>query len=142
MKISSDSQLVKAAACSCQVYDDAYNNNDPEALAQLFTEDATLVTDTGILNGREAILKYQTETFKIVKFSNHKAVADPDSIYPIGTDGKKFFAAGSWSQTIQIEDEKPIHMKGFWSAIIMNDGSGHATQTWNNAPVYQTKMRI
>jgi hypothetical protein len=67
MKISSNSELVKAAAHSCQVYDEVYNNNDPEALGKLFTEDATLVTDTGILHGRDAILKYQTEAFKIIK---------------------------------------------------------------------------
>jgi uncharacterized protein (TIGR02246 family) len=75
-----DSELVKAATHSCQVYDDAYNNNDPQALAKLFTEDATLVTDTGIPSGRDAILIYQTEAFKIVKFSNHKGKADLDSI--------------------------------------------------------------
>jgi uncharacterized protein (TIGR02246 family) len=75
-----DSELVKAATHSCQVYDDAYNNNDPHALAKLFTEDATLVTDTGIPSGRDAILIYQTEAFKIVKFSNHKGKADLDSI--------------------------------------------------------------
>jgi len=73
-----DSELVKAATHSCQVYDDAYN--DPQALAKLFTEDATLVTDTGIPSGRDAILIYQTEAFKIVKFSNHKGKADLDSI--------------------------------------------------------------
>ena len=70
MNTTLDSELVNATTHSCQVYDDAYNNNDPQALAKLFTEDATLVTDTGILHGRDAILKYQTEAFKIIKFSN------------------------------------------------------------------------
>ena len=72
MNTTLDSELVNATTHSCQVYDDAYNNNDPQALAKLFTEDATLVTDTGILHGLDAILKYQTEAFKIIKFSNHK----------------------------------------------------------------------
>jgi SnoaL-like domain len=120
MKTSSNSELVKAVAHSCQLYDDAYK----EALAKLFTEDATLVTDTGILHGREAILKYQSDAFKIIKFSNHKGPADLDSIHLTGTDAKEFFAAGTWSQTVQIEDEKPIDMNGFWSAIILNDGTG------------------
>ena len=78
METSSNSQLVKAVAHSCQLYDDAYNNNDPEALAKLFTEDATLVTNTEILHGREAILKYQSDAFKIIKFSNHKGTANLD----------------------------------------------------------------
>jgi hypothetical protein len=34
-KDAPDPALVKAAAHSCQVYDDVYNNNDPEALANL-----------------------------------------------------------------------------------------------------------
>lgn len=37
-----DPALVKAAAYSCQVYDDVYDKNDPEALADLFTEDVLL----------------------------------------------------------------------------------------------------
>ena len=69
---SPDSELVKVVARSCQLFDDAYNNNDPKALTELFTENATLVTDSGVLNGRDAILKYQIEIFNIIKFSNHK----------------------------------------------------------------------
>ena len=33
-----DPELMKAALYSCQVFDNAFNNNDPEALANLFTE--------------------------------------------------------------------------------------------------------
>ena len=141
MNTTLDSELVKAATHSCQVYDDAYNNNDPQALAKLFTEDATLITDTGILHGQDAILKYQTEAFKVIKFSNHKGTADLDSIRPIGTDGKEFFAAGTWSQTMEMQDGKPFDMKGFWSAIILNDGTGRdVMQTWNVSPADQTNV--
>ncbi len=140
MKNSFKAELVKAVAHSCALLDDAYNTNDPEALVKIFIEDATLVTDTGILSGREAILKYQTEIFKTVKFCKHKSTADPDSTHSIGADGKELFAAGSWSQTIQIQDKKPIRMKGFWSAIIVNDGTGRQLmQTWNTTPVYQAR---
>jgi len=140
MNTTLDSELVNATTHSCQVYDDAYNNNDPQALAKLFTEDATLVTDTGILHGRDAILKYQTEAFKIIKFSNHKGMADPDSIRPLGTDGKEFLAAGSWSQTVRIEGGEPFEMKGFWSAIVQNDGTARDSMlTWNITPVDQAK---
>jgi hypothetical protein len=44
-----DPALVKAAAHSSQVFDEVYNN-DPEALANLFTEKAVLGTDKGIFS--------------------------------------------------------------------------------------------
>ncbi|HEY4813503.1 MAG TPA: hypothetical protein VIH58_02440 [Chthoniobacterales bacterium] len=50
-----DPALVKAAAHSNQVFDEGYNHNDPEALANLFTEKAVLVTDKGIFHGRTDI---------------------------------------------------------------------------------------
>ena len=140
MNKSPDSELVKVVARSCQLFDDAYNNNDPRALTELFTENATLVTDSGVLNGRDAILKYQIEIFNIIKFSNHKGMADPDSIRPLGTDGKEFLAAGSWSQTVRIEGGEPFEMKGFWSAIVQNDGTARDSMlTWNITPVDQAK---
>jgi ketosteroid isomerase-like protein len=128
-----DPDLIKAVLHSCQVFDDAYNNNDPDALAQLFTQDGTLVTDSGVFHGRDDILKYQRDTFKVVHFSNHKNV--PISAYPMGTDGKQLWATGSWSHIVQVQGGKPVEQKGFWSAIIANDGTGkHVMQTWNITP--------
>ena len=99
-KDAPDPALVKAAAHSCQVYDAVYNNNDPEALANLFTEDAVLVTDSGIFHGRDEILKFQKDVFKDCHFSDHKGLADLASIHPIGADGKQFWATGTWSQKL------------------------------------------
>jgi uncharacterized protein (TIGR02246 family) len=130
-----DAVLVKAAAHSCQVYDDVYNKNNPEALANLFTEDAVLVTNSGIFHGRDEILKYQTAIFKDCHFSDHKAVADPASIHPIGTDGKQFWATGTWSQKLSYQGGATDPMKGYWSAIIVTDGTGKdVMQTWNITP--------
>ena len=128
-----DPELMKAVLHSCQVFDNAFNNNDPETLANLFTEDATFVTDSGVLHGRDNILKYQIGVFKVVHFGSHKNV--PISAYPIGTDGKQFWATGSWSHTVQVQGGEPTEQKGFWSAIIVNDGTGkHVMQTWNITP--------
>jgi ketosteroid isomerase-like protein len=80
-----DPALVKAAAHSCQLFDEVYNNNDPEALANLFTEDAVLVTDQGIFHGRAEILEFEISIFKDCHFSDHKGGADLASIHPIGT---------------------------------------------------------
>ena len=130
-----DPALVKAAAYSCQVFDDVYNNNDPQALANLFTEDAVLVTDSGILHSRDEILKYQTAVFKDCHFSDHKGVADLASIHPIGTDGKQFWATGTWSQKLAYKGAPAQPMSGYWSAIVLTDGTGKdVMQTWNITP--------
>jgi ketosteroid isomerase-like protein len=112
-----------------------YNNNDPEALANLFTEDAALVTDSGIFHGPAEILEYQIAVFKDCHFSYHKGVADLASIHPIGTDGKQFWAAGTWSQKLAYKGAPAQPMSGYWSAIILADGSGKdVMQTWNITP--------
>jgi ketosteroid isomerase-like protein len=130
-----DPALVKAAAHSCQVYDNVYNNNDPEALANIFTEDALLVTDSGIFHGPAEILEYQIAVFKDCHFSDHKGVADLASIHPIGTDGKQFWAAGTWSQKLAYKGAPAQPMSGYWSAIILADGSGKdVMQTSNITP--------
>jgi hypothetical protein len=44
--------------------DEANNNNDAAAVAALFTEDVVLVTDKGLVNGREAIEKWYADDFQ------------------------------------------------------------------------------
>jgi uncharacterized protein (TIGR02246 family) len=44
--------------------DDAYNKNDAEAAAALFTEDAVLVTSDGMAFGRQAIKEKYVDTFQ------------------------------------------------------------------------------
>jgi hypothetical protein len=40
-----------------------------------------------------------------------------------------------------MQDGKPFDMKGFWSAIILNDGTGRdVMQTWNVSPADQTNV--
>jgi ketosteroid isomerase-like protein len=130
-----DPALVKAVAHSNRVFDEVYNSNDPEALANLFTEDAVLVTDKGIFHGLANILEYQIAIFKDCHFSDHKSETDLASIHPIGTDGKQFWAAGSWSQKVAYKGAPASPMSGYWSAIVLTDGSGRdAMQTWNVTP--------
>jgi ketosteroid isomerase-like protein len=130
-----DQALVKAVAHSNQVFDEAYNNNDPKALANLFTEDAVLVTDKGIFYGRADILEYQIAIFKDCYISDHKSETDLASIHPIGTDAEQFWAAGSWSQKLVYKGAPAFPMSGYWSAIVLTDGSGKdVMQTWNIKP--------
>jgi ketosteroid isomerase-like protein len=44
-------------------YDEAMNKNDAVALAALYTKDAVLVNDTGVIYGREAI-RLRTERLR------------------------------------------------------------------------------
>jgi ketosteroid isomerase-like protein len=57
-KDSVDPQLRETLVALVKKYDEAFNKNDAAALAALFTEEAIFVTDTGPVNGREAIEKY------------------------------------------------------------------------------------
>jgi ketosteroid isomerase-like protein len=82
------------------------NNNDAVAAAAFFTEDAVYVTDSGPINGREAIEKWYADLFQKVHFSDHIITIDQDSPHIIGTDGKEMWATGGWSTYIKGENFK------------------------------------
>src|SRR5262245_52949506 len=56
---------------------DAMNNNDAAALAALLTQDAVFVTNTGMVYGREAIVKWYADDFQEWHHSNHVTKGDP-----------------------------------------------------------------
>jgi len=117
-----DPALVKAAAHSCQVYDNVYNNNDPEALANLSTEDAVFVTDRGPVNDRPAIEKLYTDLYKGWHPKNHITKFDGNAPHLIATAGNELWATGEWSETGQGETDGPIPVKGYWAAIYIREG--------------------
>jgi uncharacterized protein (TIGR02246 family) len=100
---------------------DAMNANDADAAAACFTEDAVYVTDTGPVNGREAIKKWYADLFQKVHFSDHIITIDQDSPHVIGTDGKQMWATGGWSTSIKGENFGPTKIKGYWSVIREGD---------------------
>ena len=100
---------------------DAVNKNDAAAVAACFTQGAVYVTDTGLLNGREAIEKYYADLLKKWKFSDDVVTIDQDSPHVIGTTGNEIWATGGWSLTIKGEDFGPIQVKGYWSVIRVGD---------------------
>jgi uncharacterized protein (TIGR02246 family) len=100
---------------------DAMNNNDATAAAACFTEDAVYVTDSGPINGREAIEKWYAGLFHKVHFSDHIITIDEDSPHIIGTDGKEMWATGGWSTIIKGENFGPTQIKGYWSVIREGD---------------------
>jgi uncharacterized protein (TIGR02246 family) len=113
---------------------DAMNANDADAAAASFTEDAVYVTDTGPVNGREAIKKWYADLFQKVHFSDHIITIDQDSPHVIGTDGKQMWATGGWSTDIKGENFGPTKIKGYWSVIREGDDWKIRMLTSNVAP--------
>jgi uncharacterized protein (TIGR02246 family) len=112
-----DPQLHQRLVALVQKHADAMNQNDATAAAALYTDDAVYVTDSGPINGREAIEKYYVDLFQKVHFSDHVVTVDQDSPHIIGTDGKEMWATGGWSTTVQAQSGDPVQLKGYWSVV-------------------------
>jgi uncharacterized protein (TIGR02246 family) len=123
MKDTPDSQLRQQVDATVNQYDEAFNNNDAAALGALFTEDAVLATDTGLVYGREAIEKHLADLLQKFRFSDHIGKADQYSPHTIGTTGNEMWATGEWSCTVRGESGGPIQSKGYWSAIYVREGN-------------------
>jgi uncharacterized protein (TIGR02246 family) len=118
---TADPQLRQRLVDVIKKHGDAMNNNDAVAAAACFTEDAVYVTDSGPINGREAIEKWYADLFQKVHFSDHIITIDQDSPHIIGTDGKEMWATGGWSTSIKGENFGPTQIKGYWSVIREGD---------------------
>ena len=116
-----DPQLRDTLVALVKKYDETFNKNDAPALAALFTEDAIFVTDTGPVNGRQAIEKYWIDQFKQFRHSNEIVTVDENSPHVLGTTGNEMWATGGWSMTIQGKDWGPKEIKGYWSVIREGD---------------------
>src|SRR5215469_17604426 len=78
-----DPQLREALLALAKNFEEAWNNNDADALAALFTKDAVLIEESGPVYGREAIKKHYADLFQNVHFSNNRTMyEDPNSNSP------------------------------------------------------------
>ena len=111
-----DPKIIEQLEAQIKKYDDATNNNDPAAIAALFTEDAVFLTDTGPLYGPQAVEKQYAEWFKGWHHSNHISKRDPNTTHIIGTADNIALSA-EWSETDQAQGEQPFQLKGYWLAI-------------------------
>jgi hypothetical protein len=84
-----DPQIIEQLAALGRKIQEAWNNNDAAAVAATYTEDAVLVTDTGLVYGREAIEKYHADLFKQIHISNQFGKSDEYSPHIIGTAGNE-----------------------------------------------------
>jgi uncharacterized protein (TIGR02246 family) len=112
---------------------DALDKNDAAAVAACFTEDGVYVTNTGPVNGREAIKKWFADDFQEWHHSNDTSKWDLNSPRIIGT---AVAVSGAWSATIQGKTGAPIHLEGYWSEIDIREGNDWKFQmmTFNLTP--------
>ena len=118
---TADPQLRQKLVDVIAKHADAINKNDAAAIAACFTQDAVYVTDSGPVNGREAIEKWYAYLSKKWKFSDDVVTIDQDSPHVIGTTGNAIWATGAWSLTIKGVDFGPVQVKGYWSVIRVGD---------------------
>jgi uncharacterized protein (TIGR02246 family) len=119
-----------------KAWDEAENNTDAAAIAALFTEDGVFVTDSGPVNGRQAIEKLFTDVYKGWHPKNHTIRFDGNAPHLIGTAGNELWATGEWSETGQGETGGPTPVKGYWGAIYIREGDDWKLQmlTYNVTP--------
>jgi ketosteroid isomerase-like protein len=126
-----DAQIIEQLAAALgKNIQEAWNNNDAAAVAATYTEDAVLVTDTGLVCGREAIEKYHADLFKQIHISNQFGKSDEYSPHIIGTAGNELWSNGEWSPTYRVNGggPGPIQLKGYWSNIYLREGDAWKTR--------------
>jgi len=96
---------------------EAFNKNDPTAVAELFTDDAVLVAPDGIFSGRQAIEKRYQETFQNWPFT---LFSDPRESQLKAIDNA-VWSVGEWWSTLQSRTG-PVFVTGYWSAIYVLQG--------------------
>jgi ketosteroid isomerase-like protein len=131
---SPNRQLREELQANSKKFSELFDQNDAAAMAGLYTEDAVMVTDRGLLYGREAIKKHYADIFKQGDFSKHINVADQYSPHLIGTAGNEVWETGGWSLTVQESGgDVTALLKGYWAAIKVRDGENWKTrmEAWN-----------
>jgi ketosteroid isomerase-like protein len=98
--------------------DDAYNKNDAEAAAALFTEDGVLVTPDGMVFGRQAIEKWYADTFQRWPVTDFLSRRDR---FRLNAIDNAVWSAGEWWGTLQGQTG-PVFAWGYWSTIYVREG--------------------
>jgi len=130
-----DPQIIEQIDAFDKKFAEAVNNNDAAAVAALYTENATFVTDRGPIYGRQAIEKWYAEVFETWHPKNYIGATDPKSPRIIGT-ADNIASNGEWSETLQGKNGEPIPIKGYWSTIHVREGNDRKllVDAWNVTP--------
>jgi ketosteroid isomerase-like protein len=130
-------QLREELQANGKKYSEVFDKNDATAMADLYTDDAVIVTDRGLLYGRQAIEHYYLDIFQHGRISKHVNVADQYSPHAIGTTGNEVWETGGWSLTVQdTGGDVSASLRGYWVAIKVRDGDIWKTrmEAWNLIP--------
>jgi uncharacterized protein (TIGR02246 family) len=132
-----DQQTLQQLEAKRKKYDEAVNNNDAAAVAALFTEDAIFVTEAGLFYGRQGVENLYAEWFDAPDWhiSDYIGKIDPNSIHFLGTTDYVMLG-GKWTETNQVEGEKPFQLQGYWSWIVtrVHDDWKILLLTYNRIP--------
>jgi uncharacterized protein (TIGR02246 family) len=131
-----DPQTTQKILAIAKAYAEAINNNDPAAIAALFTRDAVFVTTEGPIIGRQAIQKWFTDLYQWWHPKNRITKLDGNAPHLIGTAGNELWATGELSETGQGKAGEPIPIKGYWSCIYVREADDWKirVETWNTTP--------
>ena len=99
-------------------YDEAFNKNEPAALAALYTEDGVFVTThDGTFHGRQAIEKYSADDYQ--RWHSDNLVHMVDRLIAVGND---VHAIGKWRCAFQDTDGRSKHAYGHYSWVLVREG--------------------
>jgi ketosteroid isomerase-like protein len=98
--------------------DEAYIENDADAVAALFTDDAVLVASDGIFNGRQDIEKRYADTFQRSPITDFNSRRERRHLYAMDD---AVWSAGQWASSLQSRTG-PVFAWGYWSAIYVREG--------------------
>ena len=97
-------------------FDEAFNRNDPTALAALYAEDGARVFN-GTSHGRQAIEKWYAQSFQSLHPNNHYT-----NINRLIAVGNEVRATGKWSDNPQDENLIRRSSEGYCSWIFVREG--------------------
>jgi uncharacterized protein (TIGR02246 family) len=94
-----DPQTTQKILALIKALDEGHNNNDPAAIAVVYTRDGVFLTPEGPIVGRQAIQTWFTDLFQWWHPKNHIGKFDGNAVHLIGTAGNEVWATGEWSET-------------------------------------------
>jgi uncharacterized protein (TIGR02246 family) len=118
-------QQIRALAMK---YDEAYNRQDPAAVAALYTEDAVLQSPHGPFRGRQAIEKnYARHDFQ--DYHSKNMFTNVDRVIAVGDEVRAF---GTWSSAFQDTNSAPRKDGGNYRWLLVRKGDTWEIRTNTN----------
>jgi uncharacterized protein (TIGR02246 family) len=108
-------------------YDEAFNKQDPAAVAALYTEDAVYVAHHGTFHGRQAIEKTYANYFQ--HWQSISQVSTVDRVIAVGNDLRAF---GTWSSAFLDTNGAPRKDGGHYRWLLVRKGDTWEIRTNTN----------